>query len=234
MTTDARRTPGEADEPQTDESADAPADGRPVEILDDEQMSELSAVDEQVLASRDTIDDFIVALEERKLAGHSKISNRAWAMREHGVQVAIFDQCDALIQSSWAVSTKSYADQCAERDVMCAHYLHVYRRAMERNNFDAGIKALDSIARMRNLDNGQTIQVNFAGQITNTSRERVSELLALARARAASKTLQRVDEVGRAQSADSPIVGGESVAGSQMATTGRNGSNGNGKINGAH
>jgi hypothetical protein len=159
---------------------------------DSESDESLSTLDEETLARSDSLDVFLVALEQRMLDGHTQKANRVWAAVEHCVHIGAFDQCVELIRSSWAISSKTVADATRERDEICARFLNVYRSAMGKHRYSDAIKALDSIARIRNLDTTPTVNVNVGGQITNASRETVAALLLRAREITESKTMKRL------------------------------------------
>jgi hypothetical protein len=168
---------------------------------------DLSIEDEETLARRDALDVFLVGLEQRMLDGHSIKANRVWAATEHCVHMGAFDRCVALVRESWAVSNKTIADATAERDEICARYLNVYRSALAKGKHEAAIKALDSIARIRNLDQTPTMNINVGGQITNASRETVAVLLARAREITESRTLRRLQSIADDQvGADKPVL----------------------------
>lgn len=168
----------------------------------DPESSELlpiSSADEETLARRDALDVFLVALEQRMLDGYSPKANRVWAAECHSVHIGAFEQCVAMVRDSWAINSKTVADATAERDEICARYLNVYRAAMEKKRFADAIKALDSIARIRNLDTTPTVNVNIGGQITNASREQVATLLQRAREITESRTMQRLKAIADAR-----------------------------------
>lgn len=168
---------------------------------------DLPSEDEETLARRDALDVFLVALEQRMLDGHSMKANRVWAATEHCVHMGAFDRCVALVRDSWSIASKTIADALAERDEICARYLNVYRSALAKGKHEAAIKALDSIARIRNLDQTPTVNVNIGGQITNASRETVAVLLAKAREITESRTMRRLQAIADGQSAeDKPVL----------------------------
>jgi len=133
------------------------------------------------------VERFAEELERMMIAGHSQLSLKRWALSTYGVNETVLSRFQDMVRRSWAIESQSLAQVKQRKDFLRLKYLEIYEKAMIAENFYPAVKALDSIAKMDGLMDGDVnlTQVNINGeQITNGVRDRIQQLAETMRLRA--------------------------------------------------
>ena len=145
------------------------------------------------------VERFAEELERMMIAGHSQLSLKRWALSTYGADENILYRFQEIIRRSWQTESGCLAQVKQRKDFLRLKYLEIYEQAMRCENYLPAVKALDSIAKMDGLMDGDVnlTQVNINGeQITNGVRDRIQQLAETMRLRAekrASDNLRIID-----------------------------------------
>lgn len=167
------------------------------------------ALDALIDGVNKTLENFLVAMEQRLLNGQSIIATRIWARKNHNVDAKSYARYLDIIRGTWRLEGTTLFVIQTRRDEYRAMYREIYREAregaMREDGIDAralavGLKALDAMAALDGLTSPDvTVQINqmiaqsqgSTGlsqpdkvELTNRVRERTQLLLQTMRDRA--------------------------------------------------
>lgn len=152
-------------------------------------MSHIAPIDADISPAQLAL---MLQIEEMILDGRSSESVRNWAVVDMSCPEPLFNKLRGLISESWRRDGRTVRTLCEIQDETRARYKRVFARAMDKGRLETALRALDSMARLDGLD--QPIEINHTvSQITNTSRQKLAELIDKARGIAASRTLKILD-----------------------------------------
>ena len=128
-------------------------------------------------------------LEDNMIAGWGQLRCYQWCL-EFGIDRPTFDRMWEDIRRSWKMPTLTFASFCEQRDLARARYTRVFNLSMKRNQVATALAAVEKIVKLDGLDQPAQLQITLSqnstpGQITNSARDHVSQLMEKARRLAA-------------------------------------------------
>ena len=136
-------------------------------------------------------------LEDNMISGWSQLRCYQWCI-EFGIDRPTFDRMWDDIKRAWKMPTMTFAEFCDQRDLARARYTRVFNLSMKRNQVSTALAAVEKIVKLDGLDQPAQLQITLQanstpGQITNSARDHVAQLMEKAR-RLAAPTDDGLDE----------------------------------------
>lgn len=149
------------------------------------------------------VEQFVSELEERMIAGQSRFSIRSWAFTDFGVNKETLNKFSRIVRASWAYADMGYSEARMRRQNVRDKLEELYEKTVAANQFSTALNVVNTLAELDGLKapdvnltqiNNHIVGPNGTPQITNRTRERISELMKTMQLRQDQRAMKQEDQ----------------------------------------
>lgn len=162
------------------------------------------------------VEQFVSELEERMIAGQSRFSIRSWAFTDFGVKKETLAKFSRIVRASWAYADMGYSEARMRRQNVRDKLERLYDETMAAKQFSTALNVVNTLAELDGLKapdvnltqvNNTIVGAPGQPQITNRTRERISELVKTMTLRQDQRAMRQEDDEVRVLESKSQIPG---------------------------